>query len=556
VKELKQLEDGRYFAFVGYKKPGSNQQHKFFLGREESAAVQRVAMIRSLWKHSADIAREMSEPVIWDDIGLGIATEIASGGTAISVEIDAGELADAAVGVLADWQAVVPGVRLTLRDKSAEEEGSRLRRQEAERYISMGRELLASGGSPALHEAIRAYVAAVRKNPFYLVADRSRLTDWGKVKIDQIEFCADHMPDVRLAALNKLAKITELLNVIAARPCKKTPGGKPTDTPIKKSYATAVIKEFRVFLNWLHDSDEFHWEKPRDYAVKPVRVKQIAEASGPIRVATYKPDELVTLWTYATPWERCLMALALTTGFGRAEVATVRRSEVLLRTRHPHADELSLQSTDADSWIMRRREKTTVYGEWWLPPTAVRAIEWLASHRPSAREPFLVVTKLGSRLKVDGKRNTQIANAWNRLSQRVRKDHDKFRTLSFNKLRKTSANRIRQDAGQGDGDYLADLFLSHGEPVEGDLNAYTNERWADLHATLRKLAAWLAPVFESVPDPFPEAEKKGGANISPGTIQRITELHSAGDRTALIAEKLNVSRETVRRWVRRKPASS
>ncbi len=49
MKELKQLDDGRYFAFVGYTKPGSNQQHKFFLGRDESAAYQRVALVRSLW---------------------------------------------------------------------------------------------------------------------------------------------------------------------------------------------------------------------------------------------------------------------------------------------------------------------------------------------------------------------------------------------------------------------------------------------------------------------------------------------------------------------------
>ena len=459
------------------------------------------------------------------------------------------------MGILAGWQEVVPGVRLTLRDKATEEEGSRLRRQEAEKYISLGRELLESGGSHTLHEAIKAYVAAVRQNPFYLITDKSRLTDWGQVKIDQIEFSADHMPDIRLATLNKLAKITALLEVIAARPLKKSPGGKPTDTPIRKSYATAVIKEFRVFLNWLHDSDEFHWEKPRDYAVKPVRVKQIAEKTGPVRVPTYKLPELITLWTYATPWERCLMTLALATGFGQAEVATVRRDEVLLRTKHPYAEELHLSSTDADSWVMRLRDKTTVYGEWWLMPAAVKAVEWLASHRPTTHEPFLVVTKFGKRLKVEGKRNTQIANAWNRLVKRVRKDHPDFRVLSFNKLRKTSANWIRQSAGQSDGDYLADLFLSHDEPVEGDLNAYTNERWADLHAIIRKLAEWLEPVFGGVTDPFPESEKKGGANISPGTIQRILELHHAGDRMALIAEKLNLSRETVRRWIRRHPTT-
>ncbi len=280
MKERKKLADGRYFAFVGYKKPGSNQQHKFFLGREEDAAMQRIALIRSLWKHSTIIAREMGEPQIWEEIGLSIACEVAADRTTISVRIEDCELADTAVGVLADWQAVVPGVRLKMLDQAAEAEGSLLRRKEAEKYISMGRELLEQGGSQTLHEAIKAYVVALKKNKLYLVSDGSRQTDWGKVKLDQIEFCADHMPDVRLSELNKLSEIKELLEVIVAHPFKKSPNGTPTKTPIKKGYATTVIKEFRVFINWLHDSDDFHWEKPRDYAVKPMQVKQIAEAGG------------------------------------------------------------------------------------------------------------------------------------------------------------------------------------------------------------------------------------------------------------------------------------
>ena len=431
--------------------------------------MQRIALIRSLWKHSTIIAREMGEPQIWEEIGLSIACEVAAGRTTISVRIEDCELADTAVGVLADWQAVVPGVRLKMLDQAAEAEGSLLRRKEAEKYISMGRELLEQGGSQTLHEAIKAYVVALKKNKLYLVSDGSRQTDWGKVILDQIEFCADHMPDVRLSELNKLSKIKELLEVIVARPFKKSPNGTPTKTPIKKGYATAVIKEFRVFINWLHDSDDFHWEKPRDYAVKPMQVKQIAEAGGgPLRVVTYKLPELVMLWTYGTPWERCLMSLALATGFGQAEVATLRRDEILLHTKHPEAEALHLNSTHDDSWIMRIRNKTTVYGEWWLMPMAIRAIEWLVSHRPASEEPFIVLTKLGKRLKVEGKRNTRIANAWKRLTARVLQDHHEFRQLSFNKLRKTSANWIRQNAGQNDGDYVADLFLSHGEPVEGD----------------------------------------------------------------------------------------
>ncbi len=497
MRELKKLGDGRRFAYVGYTKPGSHQQHKFLLGRDESAAIQRVALIRSLWGHSVDLARVMGEAVVWGEIGLAIAKEIAAGETTIHVEIEAGDLADRAVGVLADWQAVVPGVRLKMRDQAGEESGTRLRRQEAEKYITMGRELLEAGGSHTLHEAIRAYVLWLKANPLYKTADGSMLKDWGKVKTDQIEFGGDHMPDVRLTDL-KMAKITSLLNIIAARPNKKTSRGKPTDTPIRRGYASAVIKEFRAFLDWLHTAEEFHWEKPRDYAVKPIRVRRDTGQPGPVRVQTYHLHELVTLWQYATPWERCLMALALATGSGAAEVASLLRDEVYLNTKHPHAEELHLASEDGDSWVMRTRGKTLVYGEWWLMPTAIQSVRWLIDHRPASPNSCLVLTGRGKPLKVEGKRNTQIPNAWKRVVGRVQKDHPEFRLLSFNKLRKTASNWVRQHHG----DYLADLFLSHGKPADGDINAYTNERWADLHAAIRKLARWLEPVFTSVPDPL------------------------------------------------------
>ena len=205
---------------------------------------------------------------------------------------------------------------------------------------------------------------------------------------------------------------------------------------------------------------------------------------------------------YATPWERCLMALAFNTSFGMAEVATLSRDEVLLNTKHPHAEALKLTSDSQDSWIMRLRSKTTVYSEWRLWDVTVKAVEWLLKHRPQSKEPFLVLTKKGTPLKVEGERNTQIANAWTRLLKRVRRDHGEFRRLSFNKIRKTAANWIRANFG----DYLAELMLAvHGEPFEGDINAYTNERWADLHAATDKLRAWLEPVLRQRPRPVPRA---------------------------------------------------
>jgi hypothetical protein len=66
----------------------------------------------------------MGAPPAWDEVGLAIAKELAAGETTIYVQIGAGDLEDVAVGILADWQAVVPGVRLKLRDQAAEDTGN------------------------------------------------------------------------------------------------------------------------------------------------------------------------------------------------------------------------------------------------------------------------------------------------------------------------------------------------------------------------------------------------------------------------------------------------
>lgn len=551
MAEPKQGADGRYFMNEGYLPDKGRLQHKFMLGRDRAKATVSAAIIESLWKHCVNICREMGEPLVWDDVGLTIAKAVAAGERTVYLDIDSGsDFADSAVGIMSGWQDVVPGVKLKLLNEAREAEGVHMRRKEAQKLIAAGRELMETGGSQTLHEAMRAYIIDMRANPRYQTPEGG-LLDWGKVKIDQTEFCIAHMPDLRLCDL-KMKAITQCLDIIAARPNKKTTKGKPTTTPISRTFAHAVIKEYRQFLRWLHTSDDWLWDRPRDYEVRPIRVKRDA-GGGAVRVKTYSPDELKVLWAYATPWERALMAVALNTGSGMAEISSLKHDEVLLETPHPEASELNLTTSEADSWIRRHRGKTTVYAEWPLWAVTVQAVRWIAGHRPASNDPHVMLTKVGKPLKVLGQRNSQIANAWIRLITRVRKDHPKFRKLSFNKLRKTGGNWMRQNHGE----VLADLYLSHGQPAQGDgvIAAYTNERWRDLHAAVRQMHQWLDPVFTNVTDPFPAKEKLGGANISRGKIDQIIALASAGNKPNVIAERLNISRETVRRWLNREKES-
>lgn len=536
--KLSKKKDGRYYKQVGYLPSGS--QPKIYLGRDEGAALLRAAQIVSIWKWWQGICRETDEPQVWEDYLLEVAKAVGEGNPSVAIEIDAP--ADLAAGILAGVRRAAPQISISLKDEEQQKEGEQYWRSVGNELIEQAREFMVQEGNQRLHEAIDAYIGVTKEE--YRTPE-GVVSDWGQTKVRQITFCKEHLPDARLADLDT-EKIDSLLGVIARRPISQK-----TDEPISKVTAQATIKEFRQFLRWLHKTKTFVWKKPDDYEVHPIRIRLRPDEKskkGAIHVRTYSDEQLKTLWQYATPWERCLMILGLNCGFGMGEIATLRRDEVFLRQTHPFSSLLNLSSTDADSWIRRVRTKTDVYGEWKLWPVTVAALEWLLENRPQGKLPYIVVTKKGTPFKVEGQRNNQIMNAWSRLTRRVKKDKEGFTSLSFNKLRKTSANRIRIAAG----DELASLFLSHGQAVGNDelLANYTNPRFAALHDAIDRLGEEMSSVFDGVDEPFPAKEKRGGANISVKTIQRIAELTEAGYSPKVIGEMLNISPETVRRRVK------
>lgn len=181
--------------------------------------------------------------------------------------------------------------------------------------------------------------------------------------------------------------------------------------------------------------------------------------------------------------------------------------------------------------------------EWWLRQRAAISI--------TAGVSTLMVTRKGQRYDTPTKgnhTNFQIPNSWFHLCDRIREDHPDFRRLSFNKLRKTAGNLIRTLA-EGE---VAAVFLAHGTPVKSDalLDVYTNRPFAKVFEAIERVGDKLRPLWAGVSEPFPEKPKKGGANISLGTIRRIQARKHQGNKTDTIAEKLGVSPATVRRWAK------
>ena len=235
------------------------------------------------------------------------------------------------------------------------------------------------------------------------------------------------------------------------------------------------------------------------------------------QVETYTKEELKVLWDYGTDLHRTLLLLGLNCGFGIGEIGTLARNEI------------------QGEFIKRIRWKSKVYGEWKLWPITR---DLLAKVKPS-QTPWLLVTETGKQLIEPTKSNYRgnyIPNRWTALLRRIQKDHPDFRALSFNKLRKTASNLIRECS---DGE-IAGIFLCHGQAVKTDdlADVYTNRPfWKVFQAQER--------VWDSL-KPFFQGEAVAECKVSVGTIRKIQALHDAGVSVKQIAEIGGVAETTVR----------
>ncbi len=495
--KLGKMKDGRYFRNVGYLDSGS--QPKFYLGRDGAEALVRGGKIEQIWRHVVADSRRSEQSPEWFGFALDLAKAVAEG--RIIEKVPDG------------WISRLAQIGIATTSPEA----------------------LATGKIQTFGKAVQGYIETVKE---------THPTLWGSGKTRLIEFIAERVPDFVLNELD-MGKIENILRLLASRPVSEKTG-----EPVSVSWAKNTIKEFRQFIRWLHKSKSYGWKRPDDYEVLPMRVGRTQDERARITslaVETFSLDELMILWRYALPWERLLMTLALNCGFGMAEIATLRRGEVLLGKPHPFAEQIGLFPANAPgNWIMRLRGKTEVYGEWKLWDVTVTALQWIMALRPHAER--IVVPKGGGELHKKAQRNNQIANSWLRLLDRIKPDKPTFTRRSFNKLRKTAINLVRQHSGEE----VASLFASHGRPVHDELiRVYANPRWVTLHATTEAISLKLDNLFKSVSEPFRPVEVRGGPNISLGQIERIKKLVSEGNRICDVASEVGVSRETVRRWATR-----
>jgi hypothetical protein len=173
-------------------------------------------------------------------------------------------------------------------------------------------------------------------------------------------------------------------------------------------------------------------------------------------------------------------------------------------------------------------------------------IKWAIGDRWQEKEAHVLINSKGNplwRKTAGGNRSKDIPNAWYRLLDRVQQERPHFPRLGFNSLRDTSANMIRQIAGQE----VASIHLTHRhQSSDRNLRNYTNVPWKKVFQAQRVLEKRLAEMFKLDSDPWQERDHQ---YVTQTQIKEMKTLKKAGRSVAQIAESVGVAKTTVYRWV-------
>jgi hypothetical protein len=539
--DLARTGRGEYKRTLGKTAPDLGKQ-TFYLGYDHATACQNVLKLEQAWEAVClDWSRHRDQScACWDDTTLPIAKAIARGKTVVSVPfpIQADDRADDAFAIrykafYARLGSLFPMIQIEAANaelhgmvdesllcdqKVAEAHGTKAKNLEILRRGT------ATDAGEKLSAALDGYSAYCAKK--YVQPDGTA-TDFGGLvqrRINNIKQQLASRTATPLAKMNA-AFIEEWLLQWGNRPQGMR------GQPLSPAWCQGVIKTIRDFLRWLNRS-EFNWTRPSAYEVLPIRIKNTEAETGGVKQLRYTSTELAALWEYALPLDRVYLLLGLNCGFGKGEIGNLWIAEIV---------------TKGDkTFIVRRRRKTNVFGQWLLWPETVTALRWyLEKVRPQSNAPYVFLTKAGTpfNAKTKGGHPCQsVPNAWMRTWTRIAKDLPDFPRLSFNKLRKTGSNYLRKKFGKE----VAEMYLSHGKHEMVD--HYTAKPVALLYKALRRLHKALSPMFAKVEAPFPEVNRKSNPSVSLATQKRVKALRASGYTWQGISNKLKLSIQTVRRY--------
>lgn len=156
---------------------------------------------------------------------------------------------------------------------------------------------------------------------------------------DRLKVCHS---DLALTDLNAQA-IEKMIHYWEQRPFAKLANGEASDRRISMETVANMAKYLRRILIWTSNSETHPWE------MQESRIKQLTRLRGRQELMTaeerkiasegpysWRLDELIVLYRYATSRERLYMLLGLNAGFAQSEVIHLLRSEVKGSSEPPH----------------------------------------------------------------------------------------------------------------------------------------------------------------------------------------------------------------------------
>ncbi len=258
------------------------------------------------------------------------------------------------------------------------------------------------------------------------------------------------------------------------------PVSKKYKKPISAASAYAVCGAIRYFLDWC-DIEQLwvpchRWREAfKNISEKKLKTRIERTKNKRMGFFNFTIQEMRFIWHACLSQNRVLVGLALWCGHTQNELATILRDGEFIEV-------------DGEMYLERDRNKTGVYGRWWVPPElAVLVRERLEKTPESYKEnplqlafltghsqPLVHFAKAGKRTRSDA-----VAQFWVKTVRLV--ECYGVRYHSFKYLRKTLAQQVRDRLGVE----YATLFSA--EVIKGVQDeSYTNACFAKLERCIRE----------------------------------------------------------------------
>lgn len=478
--------DARANQFVknlGYLKPDSRAQHKFYLGRDERAAIIAAARLEQVWEAVRD------EEGVWDDTTLTIARQVAAGRqmTCLTPPSDFRD-GEARVHWVARYAERFGGI-ITVFDDTPDAYRRARKVADAARADALSRvdieypkvPGMASAG-PSVREVLEKYLATL-----------DRTDAWERAKARQVDTLIRLAPDVKAADLTRTACQTFASSLAAGFKVKGREH--KTASPITRR---KLWERFKNALQWAED--ELGVTLPRGLE----RVAfTLPKTNEPLALNLWTVDQFATVYRTATPLVRAFLLLGVNCGYQPADIGDLEDGHLYLDGQ-PLPEVLEGSGLPAGDYVVMTRKKNGVPGVHRLWPETAAALQFVRARRDrivqltGARTARLFVSDRGRPLMEDttrGNRSTRIANLWKNAVRTAQKADPKLPTRPPKVARKVQANELRKLPGVTDD--IVSMAQRRGK-VSADtlLKLYASRPWAKIVEATDRLRDVFLPALQ------------------------------------------------------------